>query len=215
MFLGDVISNTIKDRSTIKLNRAQILCVMHPWERKLVPQTVCFIRILCASWPAGILSVFVLHTAHSLFGVIWSSACLLTPTWKTGRTTDLSHQIYLIEWLHISLSFLCVWIKAVCRRHQDYLFCLVESKVNRRGRAKISEQTEEEGKRSSSSSPEENETWRWKRDDVERWGSQDIKKHTEIVKGSRRWRKDGVWKQRWTDGFGQWARSVPGQAMAN
>lgn len=92
----------------------------------------------------------------------------------------------------------------VARRHQDYLFCLVECKVNRRGRAKISEQTEEEEEGGGGSTgaqrkikPGAEREMMWRDED-----SQDIKKHTEMVKGRRRWGKDGARTRRWTDGCG-------------
>lgn len=104
-----------------------------------VPRTVCFILILCALWPAGILSPFVLHTPHSFFSVSFEAQSVSPHSYiKSGRTADFSHQVYLIEQLHISLSCHCMWIKAaaqsffVARQHQGYLFCLVECKVNRR-----------------------------------------------------------------------------------
>lgn len=71
--------------------------------------SVCFLASrhlisLCSS--CTIFIFFQCHLKHSL-----SSHSYI----KTGRAADFSHQAYLIEQLHISLSSPCMWIKAVAQ----------------------------------------------------------------------------------------------------
>lgn len=66
--LGDFFSNMIKERSAIKLDRAQILCIMHPWERKVVPLTACFIRNFVCFMASR--HVICLCSSHSTF-TLW------------------------------------------------------------------------------------------------------------------------------------------------
>lgn len=114
------------------------------WGRQLYHWDICFILILCAFWPAGVSSPFVVRTALSFFPV--SSDALSLSSYsliKRGRKSGFSHQVY-PNWTasHFSFMPLCVdqgsHMKLfVGRQHQGYLFCLVECKVNRRGRTEI------------------------------------------------------------------------------
>lgn len=83
--------------------------------RKKESSRDCFILILCAFWPAGILSPFVLHAPYSFFQCHLKHSLSSHSYIKTGRAADFSHQVYLIEQLHISLSSPCMWIKAVAQ----------------------------------------------------------------------------------------------------
>lgn len=60
----------INERSTIKLDRAQILCSMRPWERKLVPQAGCFIRIFVFVCFLASRHLICLCSSHSTF-TLW------------------------------------------------------------------------------------------------------------------------------------------------
>lgn len=102
------------------------------------PDSVCFLAsghliTLCSSY----------STLFFFFSVSFDACVFSLLHKKRGRTSDFSHQVYLIEQLHISLSCHCVRIKAAT---QSFLLadnikaiCFVwrNVRVNRRGRTEI------------------------------------------------------------------------------
>lgn len=106
--------------------------------RKKASSRDCFILILCAFWPAGILSAFVLHAPYSFFSVSFEAQSVFSLLHKKRESSRLQPS-GLPNWTASHFSFKPLYVDqgshtelSVAREHQGYLFCLVECKVNRR-----------------------------------------------------------------------------------
>lgn len=161
-----------------------------------------------------------LCSSHSTF-TLWChlKLSLSSHSYMENRENNRPQPSDLPNWMASHLPFIPLYVNQGSLLPDDIkIICFVwwnvrstgegEQKKTDRGRGEAQQQQQQQ-QRKIQPGAEREMMWR------ERWGSQDIKIHTEIVKGRRRRRKDGVWKQRWTDRFGQWARAVPGQATAN
>lgn len=189
-------------------------CLFHP-------DSVCFLAsghliTLCSSYSTLI-----------FFGVIWRTVCVFSLLHEKRENSRLQPS-GLPNWTasHFSFMPLCADQGShtelfVARQHQGYLFCLLECKVNRRGKTEIGKRSHncdvnERHEQQTGGGSRNGSIWAKKKklEVKERGGSGETKKQAQAwsCKGGkregerqRRSRKDADWNR---DGMDGWMRTM-------